>query len=259
MTLLQQTKKQIVDRGVESFRVILDDNRETTVHVARYVRDSVKLRLKLFDTETCLLDWCQQNEVADAIGGGFFLRGIHKPLGDMWIDGFKQPSVAFVSPWDHSRGSMYISPVGGLTIAPRYMLPQQPKSHLLQAGPLLLQEGRSTIVDGEDLEGFSEGASQFDTDITNGRYPRSAIGYNRRYLFTVACDGRNNTEAGLSLQEFSEVLQRIGITDALNLDGGSSATVIAAGKLQNKPRSDCKIYEKGRPIFSAVLLDPVYR
>lgn len=258
MALLAQHKTNVsLKKTYYSFRTRLEDGAETTVHVAKYTRQAVRPRIKLFEEETCLLDWCVQNGVENALVGGFFLREAHKPLGDMWIDGIRQPSVSFLSPWHHSRGSLYVSPVGGVSIAPRYLLPQRPPSDLLQAGPLLVQNGQPVIVEGEDPEGFSEGAAQFDNDITEGRYPRAAIGTNRGYIFSVACDGRGEDEAGLSLREFARLLSEIGVSDALNLDGGSSTTLIAEGELRNKPRSTICKFERGRPVYSAIVLEPV--
>jgi len=50
----------------------------------------------------------------------------------------------------------------------------------------------------EDAEGFSAGAGQFDSDITDGRYPRAALGISRDVFVVVACDGRRSrVDAGL--------------------------------------------------------------
>lgn len=256
MTLLTQTKRNVIAKTYQSFRVLLDDGALTTVHVAKYSRKSVHPQLVLFDTETCLLDWCQQNNIQDAINGGFFLRTDSKPLGDMWLSGKRQKTASFISPWSHSRGSLYISPIGGITIGPRYILPPKPQQDLLQAGPLLVQNRQSTIVEGEDIEGFSEGAHQFDDDISIGRFPRVVIGTNRDYIFNVVAEGYNKKEAGLSFQEAAEVLRLLGIDDALNLDGGSSSTLIVGGELKNKPRTKERNYERGRPVYSAIIFKP---
>ncbi len=258
MTLQAQIKTKLATAAYHSFQVRLDDGAMTTVHVAAYARAAVRPRLQSFEKETVLLDWCSQSGVTEAISGGFFSCAENMPLGDMWINGVQQKTIPFISPWHHSRGSLYISPVGGLTIAPRYILPPRPRTDLLQAGPLLVQNGQSVISESEDPEGFSEGAAQFDNDISAGRFPRSAIGTNRDYIFNVlAGDGYRETEAGLTFQEFAQLLRSMGITDALNLDGGSSATLIAGGKLRNKPCSPTREYKKGRPIFSAVLFETI--
>jgi len=54
-------------------------------------------------------------------------------------------------------------------IAPRDELPAEPGGDLVQAGPQLVANGHS-LIDGEDREGFSAAATQFDSDITLGRY-----------------------------------------------------------------------------------------
>ncbi len=122
-----------------------------------------------------------------------------------------------------------------------------------------MENHHALIRDDQDPEGFSAGTSQFDDDVTKGRYPRAAICSDDRYIYAVACDGRSATEAGLTLREFAGALAGLGIKDALNLDGGSSATLIGRGKILNKPRGgeNCNFarFEKGRPIYSAIVFD----
>ena len=55
-------------------------------------------------------------------------------------------------------------------------LPAAPRGDLLQAGPLLVRGGAPVFRRAEDREGFSAGEAQFDSDITDGRYPRAALG-----------------------------------------------------------------------------------
>jgi hypothetical protein len=240
---------------VQELRVRLKDGVETTVHALRYDRGTVRPKVVLFDKETKLTDYCQQNNITEAIGGGFFLREVHKPLGDLWINGFKQSTVSFSEPWATKRGSIYINKAGKAKITFRHLLPQKPAGDLIQAGPLLLQNSRSMIAAGKDTEGFSAGSNQFDSDITIGRYPRAAIGLDKNHLWLVVCDGRSKDEAGLSLKEFADVLREIGVEDALNLDGGSSSSLVSGSKLINKPRSDDRLFRQGRPIYSAIVLE----
>ena len=63
---------------------------------------------------------------------------------------------------------------------------------------------RRTIVfdAGDYRKGFSAGAGQFDSDITDGRYPRAALGSSSDSLVALACDGRrSNVNGGLSMLE----------------------------------------------------------
>jgi len=91
-------------------------------------------------------------------------------------------------------------------------------------------------VRGDD-EGFSAGASQFDSDITDGRHPRAAVGVTRRgEVLAVACDGRADDEAGLRIDELAEAMAALGAVQAMNLDGGGSTSLVCGGRLRNVPR-----------------------
>ncbi|WP_324717067.1 phosphodiester glycosidase family protein [Carboxydochorda subterranea] len=61
------------------------------------------------------------------------------------------------------------------------------------------------------------------------RQPRSAIGVGRqgRRVILAAVDGRHWTSRGLDVAELARWLQRLGATDAINLDGGGSTTLVA--------------------------------
>lgn len=93
---------------------------------------------------------------------------------------------------------------------------QQP--NVIGAGPLLLLGGRPVLNSG--LESFS---SQFQRQ----KAPRSVVawGQGRLWLFTV--QGLGNP--GPTLQETTRLVQQLGMEDALNLDGGSSTTLVVQG------------------------------
>ncbi len=113
------------------------------------------------------------------------------------------------------------------------------------------------FVDGEDVEGFSAGSRQFDSDITDGRYPRAALGVAGDRLLAVACDGRTARDAGMTLAELADALVGLGATDALNLDGGGSASLVYDGRLRNRPREQHGVdLLEGRAVVTAVVFDP---
>jgi exopolysaccharide biosynthesis protein len=90
----------------------------------------------------------------------------------------------------------------------------------------------------DDREGFSADAEQFDSDITDGRYPRAALGVSEAWLLAVACDGRrSNVDGGLSMLELAQVMVELGAERAINLDGGGSTTLVHRGHLLNRPYS----------------------
>ena len=130
-----------------------------------------------------------------------------------------------------------------------------PAGDLVQAGPRLVADGR--VLD-HDPEGFSAGAGQFDSDITVGRYPRCALGVGDGELLAVCCDGRRSgVDAGLELGELARLMLSFGARDAINLDGGGSATLVHRGHLLNRPYSNHdQPAPESRPVVTALLFDP---
>ncbi len=101
---------------------------------------------------------------------------------------------------------------------------------------MLVRDGVSLVEPGSDPEGFSAGERQFDSDITEGRYPRAALGVSPTHLIAAVCEGRADAEAGLNLAELSHAMTDLGAVDAINLDGGGSASLVVDGRLVNTPR-----------------------
>jgi exopolysaccharide biosynthesis protein len=67
------------------------------------------------------------------------------------------------------------------------------------------------------------------------------------------CDGRTNHDAGLTLDELSEAMIDLGASDAINLDGGGSASLVIDGALRNTPREEHGIdIPDGRPVTTAL-------
>ena len=127
----------------------------------------------------------------------------------------------------------------------------------MQVGPLLVSGGRS-LIDGQDREGFSAGAAQFDSDITIGRYPRCALGINKMEVLAVCCDGRRSgVDGGLDLGELARLMISFGAEEAINLDGGGSATLVHRKHLLNRPYSDYdQPAPESRPVVTALLFEP---
>jgi hypothetical protein len=219
-------------------RVTLPDSARTTLHVASYERQAVAARVVVLERPAPLVRWCREEGVRNAIVGGFFVRPQCTPLGQLRLGGDLQPSVPFEAPWGEVRACVHIADDGRVRIARRDQLAADPSGDLLQAGPLLLADGEPALSEGEDREGFSAAAHQFDSDITRGRYPRAALALAGGRLLAVACDGRTRQDAGMTLPELADALSQLGATDALNLDGGGSASLVHGGRLRNRPREE---------------------
>jgi Phosphodiester glycosidase len=241
---------------LQRLRVVLDDGLRTTVYVARYEPARTAVRVALLRRAAPLAAWCSQRGVGEALVGGFFTRPDSRPLGELRTRSMARASTPFDAPWDAVRACLHIES-GRPRIARRPDLPAEPRGDLLQAGPLLVHEGEVAVRDGEDNEGFSAGSSQFDSDITAGRYPRAALAIADDALLAVACDGRSRGDAGLSLRELAAFLADLGAREAINLDGGGSTSLVCEGELRNRPRADFGVpLPGGRPVATAIVFAP---
>jgi hypothetical protein len=218
------------------WRHTLADGEVTTMYAVRYPRRSTRARVLHFPRPERLDVWCRRNGVEEAVVGGFFLRDPYRPLGDLWIDGRPVVHEPIAAPYAARRACVLID--DGVRLMERDAAPTRPRGHLVQAGPLLVAH-RTIVFDAvADREGFSAGAGQFDSDITDGRYPRAALGVSSESIVTVACDGRrSNVDGGLSVLELAQAMIELGAESAINLDGGGSTTLVHRGHLLNRPYS----------------------
>jgi hypothetical protein len=239
------------------WRHVLADGEVTTVYAVRYPRRSTRARAVHFPEPERLDVWCRANGVEEAVVGGFFLRDPYRPLGELWLDGRPVDHEPVAPLYAARRGSVVIDD-GGVRLVERGAAPSKPTGDLVQAGPLLVAGGAIVFDAGADREGFSAGAGQFDSDITDGRYPRAALGLSSDSLVAVACDGRrSNVDGGLSMLELAEVMVELGAEDAINLDGGGSTTLVHRGHLLNRPySSQDQPAPESRPVVSALVFEP---
>ena len=237
-------------------RVALPGGAATTVYATSHSERSTELRVAILRKPQKLAPWCAARGVQEALVGGFFVRPGGMPLGELRTHGIQRRSVAFSRPWSEVRACVSVTG-GQVRIAQRDELPAEPRGDLLQAGPLLVRDGERCFDRTLDPEGFSAGQAQFDSDITDGRYPRAALGLAPGRLIAVACDGRSQREAGLTLEELARVLVSLGCHTAINLDGGGSTSLVSGGRLRNKPFGGWETPEPGgRPVSTALLFVP---
>jgi hypothetical protein len=243
----------------ERVRLRLGDGAACTACIAHFPVASTLLGVRRLPGLARLEAWCVDNGVSDALVGGFYVRGdgvasvtpiTGSPLGELRLGGVVQEFVPFARPWGERRACISVVD-GEVRIARRDELPASPPGDLLQAGPLLVRDGR--VVPGDE-EGFSAGAGQFDSDITDGRHPRAALGSDGERLIAFACDGRAQDEAGLTLAELSSAMVRLGARAALNLDGGGSTSLVCGGRLRNTPREAHEILVPGGRAIATALV-----
>ena len=71
----------------------------------------------------------------------------------------------------------------------------------------------------------------------NPVHPRTAAGYNTETgrAWLVVVDGRSRSSRGVDFRDLAEIFLELGATEALNLDGGGSSTLVARDSLQARP------------------------
>jgi len=83
-----------------------------------------------------------------------------------------------------------------------------------------------------------------------GRHPRTLLAWNDTHGFLIVIDGRTTQSVGMSFQEMATFCSTtLGATDAINLDGGGSSTIVVEGTLRNNPSGGSQ-----RAIPNALLL-----
>jgi len=109
-------------------------------------------------------------------------------------------------------------------------------------GPMLVRNHRAVRIEIPDDDAY-----QFKS--MKERHPRSAVGWNREHYFLVTVDGRQKESVGMTLEELGKHLAAIGCSEAMNLDGGGSATLWADGRIRNHPSDGSE-----RPIANALVV-----
>jgi hypothetical protein len=113
----------------------------------------------------------------------------------------------------------------------------------ISGGPVLVRDAKRHRVKAADSDSY-----QFSSMME--RHPRSAVGWNDDYYFLVEVDGRRRgLSVGMTLSELASYLVELGCREAMNLDGGGSATLWYNGKVQNRP---CDGYE--RPVANSLVV-----
>ena len=100
--------------------------------------------------------------------------------------------------------------------------------------------GPGLVIGGETAVGENEEVAR-----AMASNPRTAIGIISplHYVFLVS-DGRTDESEGLSLYQLAEVMNSLGCTEAYNLDGGGSATMVFNGSVVNIPTDGSGISER---------------
>ena len=112
--------------------------------------------------------------------------------------------------------------------------------HILGGGPVLLQD-RQIVLDAK--------GEKFSDAFAKQKATRSAIGVTERGTLLIAAIHNSDNRKGPTLRELAQLMQRLGVVDALNLDGGSSTSLYLGGQLVNRDPHTAAPVHNGIGIF----------
>jgi len=128
---------------------------------------------------------------------------------------------------------LFIDELGDLHVFHRGKAEQQEKVDIFKQEHEIVNAfcfGPGLVIDGEKPEDVSE-YKWFDANSEN---PRAGIGQLDMLTYVlVAVNGRTSESAGVTLDQFAEIMLELGCEQAYNLDGGNSATLAYNGEVFN--------------------------
>ena len=114
-------------------------------------------------------------------------------------------------------------------------------TEMLQAGPLLLKNGE-----------LADNTETIKENMLNLRHPRTIVGTDGKRVMWAVIDGRDNMHSvGTTIEETKKICKWMGMTTALNLDGGGSSSLWWRGNTFTLPSNSNDIE---RPIPYGVLI-----
>ena len=192
---------------------------------------------------------CKDNKAIAAINGGYFNMKTKKPCAYLKMNG--KSATDFYN----FRGTRPLCVNGTIEVSKNGIVslgPAKPDAEydadddvetVLTTGPVLLFNGEKV-----DLH------IKYDP-----RHPRSALGITKdNQVLLVTVDGRTKESAGASWGEMQELMKMLGCTEAINLDGGGSTTLVVKNEVVNKPCNNKKFDNKcERAVSNALIVVPV--
>lgn len=179
--------------------------------------------------------------VIGGVNGGYFAGA--KPIGTLRRQGFTENAKfwPYRSAFGWNDGGEFIfidgkevSQIEGNGSFDKY-------TEILQAGPLLIKHGA-----------YSPNVENIHANVMNSRHPRTVVGTDGSRVMWVVVDGRSSMHSvGATIEETRALCKKLGMSTALNLDGGGSSSIWWRGMTFSLP-SNAKDAE--RPIPYAILM-----
>lgn len=96
-----------------------------------------------------------------------------------------------------------------------------------------------------------EGGTAYPPEVDDTRAPRTAIAYDAGFIYLIVVDGRQpDYSIGMTFQELAQFITgMLGAQNAVAQDGGGSSTMVANGRVVNRPSNIC--YRVFLPLISS--------
>lgn len=103
----------------------------------------------------------------------------------------------------------------------------------ISGGSIITRGGKKARIERPARSGL---INSYSVSSMFERHPRGAVGFSKTHIYLVEVDGRQRgLSAGMTLEELGEYMAKIGCEEAINLDGGGSATFWYRGRVVNSP------------------------
>ena len=197
--------------------------------LARYTTDWGDTYTPLTDNETII--FVQNNYITQQLPGGIAQENSFPIPEDGYLLTIRAEDIP---PQNLARGTKVN--LQSFTIPDEFA----PYPHIIGAGPLLLQNHQN-VLQGE--------AEKFSTAFNQQKASRSAIATTNQGNLIIATVHNRSGGRGPSLEELTQIMQRLGVTNALNLDGGSSTSLYLGGQLIDRSPVTAARVHNGIGIF----------
>ena len=167
-------------------------------------------------------EFARRYDAAVAINTNFYARqscGLAVGNGELFDDSYEDGCTASLGFGSNNQAIAFDS-----SLTPRGPLPAPWVREVLTGKPWLMRDGRAEL-------NWQRPQRLYRSN------PRSAAGLtaDRRTLVLMAADGRRFGIEGLNGFQLVETLRSFGVSDAVNLDGGGSTSLVIDGQVVNQP------------------------
>lgn len=179
--------------------------------------------------------------VIGGINGGYFAGA--KPIGVLRRQGYTDNAKFWPQRsafgWNKNGETIFIDgkEIANISSDRRF----DKYTEMLQAGPLLLKNGE-----------YVDNTENIKENVLNKRHPRTMVGTDGKRVMWAVIDGRDNMHSvGTTIEETRKVCRWLGMSTALNLDGGGSSSLWWRGNTFSLPSNS---NDAERPIPYGVLI-----